>query len=97
MSDSNVPTPNDLSRVVTSATARKVIYGAYVLGLIGAGATTVGFAAVGGDLPQAIVVTNAVLGYLGIPIGGLALANTVSSRDVERAVPGVVESEPAKG
>jgi hypothetical protein len=87
MSDSKVPTPNDLSRVVTNATARKAIYGVYVLALIAVGATSVGFAAIGGELPEPIVVTNAVLGYLGIPVGALALANTVSDRDAAKAIP----------
>lgn len=70
------PNPADLGVIVTSAKLRKQIYGAYVLLLLLAGATQVGFAAVSAGQPQWLVAVLAVLAYLGIPVGGLAAANT---------------------
>lgn len=76
MTHVDTPTPNDLGRIVTSPAARQAIYGIYVIALLGVGAATVGFAALSTPLPEWGVVANAVLGYLGIPVGGLAIANT---------------------
>jgi len=67
-------TPN-LGVVITNAAARKAIYGTYVAALVAVGATQVGFAAVQAGQPAWLVATVAVIGYLGIPIGGLALVN----------------------
>lgn len=68
------PNPNDLGRVVTDPRARSVIYGVFVVLLVIAGAATAGYAVVG-PLPQWLIIANVVLGYLGIPVGGLAIAN----------------------
>lgn len=74
---STAPTSSDLGRVVTSATTRRAIYGTYVVLLVIAGAVTIAFATLGG-LPQWVGVMNAVLGYLGIPVAGLAAVNVTA-------------------
>lgn len=74
----NAPAPADLGVIVTSPRARKAIYGAYVLLLLAAGATQVGFAAASVGQPVWLTSALAVLAYLGIPVGGLAAANTGS-------------------
>ncbi|MDR6907455.1 hypothetical protein J2X63_003163 [Agromyces sp. 3263] len=71
-----VPTPNDLGVIISSAKARKWIYGLYVLALVGAGATQVAYASLELSAPPWLVASVAVLAYLGIPVGGLAAANT---------------------
>jgi hypothetical protein len=68
-------TPN-LGVVITNARARRVIYGAYVIALVIAGAAQAWFAALQLAQPSALVGALAVLAYLGIPVGALALANT---------------------
>lgn len=70
------PTPNDLGAIVGSAQARKAIYGTYVIGIVILGATQVGFAAISAGQPDWLTVALAVAAYLGIPVGGLAAANT---------------------
>lgn len=72
----NTPAPADLGVIVTSPRARKTIYGAYVLLLLAAGAAQVGFAAASAGQPVWLTAALAVLAYLGIPVGGLAAANT---------------------
>lgn len=70
------PTPNDLGVIITSPRARRLIYALYVLLLVAAGAMQVAFAALEAGQPDWLVATLAVLAYLGIPVGGLAAANT---------------------
>jgi len=72
---SHVSPPN-LGNVITNSTWRKVIYGIYVVAAIVIGGAGVYFAAVGLPLPQEIVGAQAVIAYLAIPIGALALVNT---------------------
>ncbi len=72
---STTPTPN-LGTIITSGLARKVIYGVYVVLIVIAGGIQVAFAAVSTDQPTWLTAGLAVLAYLGVPIGGLALANT---------------------
>jgi len=81
-------TPN-LGVVITNARARRVIYGAYVIALVVAGAAQAWFAALQLAQPSALVGALAVLAYLGIPIGGLALANTSAGSGPAQIVPGV--------
>jgi hypothetical protein len=71
---STISTPN-LGSVITNAAIRKSIYGTYVVLLVIAGALQVYFAATQVAQPQFLVGALAVLAYLGIPVGGLALAN----------------------
>jgi len=70
-----VSTPN-LGSVVTNATIRKSIYTAYVVALVIVGALQVAYAATEGPTPDWLTIALAVLAYLGVPVGGLALANT---------------------
>ena len=69
------PSANDLGKVIKNRTARNSIYGAYVVALVIVGAVAAGFAVLDGPAPEWLGVTNAVLLYLGIPVGGLAMAN----------------------
>ena len=87
----------NIGSVITSAVARKIIYGLYVVAGVFFGASSVGFAAFGtGIIPEWVTVGLAVLGYLSIPVGGLALANTGTK--VEDAVVTVVApDDSAKG
>jgi CHASE2 domain-containing sensor protein len=72
----STPTPNDLGSVVSSAKARKAIYGVYVVGILIIGAIQVGFAALSAAQPDWLTVALAVGAYLGVPVGALAAANT---------------------
>ena len=74
------PSPSDLGSVITSPRVRSWVYGAYVLVLVTLGALSAGYAVLDGPIPTWLLVANAVGTYLGIPIGGLAVANTRSSR-----------------
>ncbi len=68
-------TPN-LGSVITSAVVRKTIYTAYVVSLVIVGALQVAYASTETAAPEWLTIALAVIGYLGIPVGGLALANT---------------------
>lgn len=74
----STPTPNDLGTVVSSAKARKAIYGIYVIGILVIGAIQVGFAAISAGQPDWLTVALAVGAYLGVPVGALAAANTTT-------------------
>jgi len=74
-----IPNASQLGVIVKDARARAVIYGAYVVALIAAGATQVGFASLEVTQPDWLVASLAVLAYLGIPVGTLAVANTNTS------------------
>jgi len=71
-----IPNATQLGVIVKNARARAVIYGTYVVALIAAGATQVGFASLEVTQPDWLVASLAVLAYLGIPVGTLAVANT---------------------
>jgi len=71
-----IPNASQLGVIVKNARARAVIYGTYVVALIAAGATQVGFASLEVTQPDWLVASLAVLAYLGIPVGTLAVANT---------------------
>jgi hypothetical protein len=75
-------TPNvtDLGRVVKNPAVRQGIYLTYIVLIILVGAATVAFATLNTGMPAWINVSNAVLAYLGIPVGTLAAANIVASR-----------------
>lgn len=72
------PAPSDLGTIITDPGVRRIIYGVYVILLLIVGAVTVGFASVGQPLPSWGIAATAVLGYLGIPVGSLAIANVKS-------------------
>lgn len=79
----STPTPDQLGSIIGSAGVRKGIYAAYVFGIIIIGALQVGFAAVSAGQPDWLTVALAVAAYLGVPVGGLAVANAAAapSRD----------------
>ena len=56
--------------------ACRFIYSTYVLALLVVGATQVALTSLGITNPDWLVATLAVLGYLGVPVAGLAVANT---------------------
>lgn len=76
MSSNAIPTANDLGVIITSARLRKGIYGGYVLAVIAAGGTQIAYASLEIGAPDWLTASLAVLAYLGIPVGGLAAANT---------------------
>lgn len=81
MSDqSNQETPSSpasgLGVVVTNKTARRVIYGAYVGAAVVVGGVAAYFIGTQHPLPEAVIGAQSVIAYLGIPVGGLAIANT---------------------
>ncbi|RFA15823.1 hypothetical protein B7R22_05295 [Subtercola boreus] len=75
----STPNPGNLGTIITSAAIRKGIYSTYVFALVLVGGVQVAFANpdLGGQ-PTWLTVTLSVLAYLGVPIGGLALANTAN-------------------
>lgn len=74
------PTPDNLGTIVTRARVRKAIYAAYVVAIILIGAIQVGHAAIRAAQPEWLTVALAVAAYLGVPVGGLAAANTSTQR-----------------
>lgn len=81
----STPASPDLGSIVTNGLARKTIYSAYVIALVVAGACQVAFATPGlGEQPLWLSVSLNVLAYLGIPVGGLAIANTVTAAQAAR-------------
>lgn len=71
----NVNSPN-LGSVFSKPTIRKTIYGIYVVAAILVGGAAVYFASIGAQVPEIVVGAQAVIAYLAIPVGGLAVANT---------------------
>lgn len=74
----STPTPNDIGTIISSGRARKIIYGVYVVGIVIIGAIQVGHAAISVEQPDWLTVALAVAAYLGVPVGGLAAANTTT-------------------
>lgn len=66
-----------LASIVESTTVRKTIYSVYGIVALIVAATTVGFAATQeASIPEWLTIANAVVAFLGGPVGGLAVANT---------------------
>jgi hypothetical protein len=76
---SDIPNASQLGVIVKNAKARAAIYGTYVVAIIVAGAAQVWFASLELGQPDILVGVVAVLAYLGVPVGTLAVANTNSS------------------
>jgi hypothetical protein len=73
----NESTPSSsLGAVVSNLSVRRFIYSTYVLALLVVGATQVALTSLGITNPDWLIATLAVLGYLGVPVAGLAVANT---------------------
>ena len=73
--DESTPSQS-LGAIISNLALRRFIYSAYVLALLAAGATQVAVTSLGLTNPDWLVATLAVLGYLGVPVAGLAVANT---------------------
>lgn len=71
-------TPN-LGNIITSPRKRKLIYGIYAAAAVVVGGVSAYFLSTGQPLPEGVVGAQGVVAYLGIPVGGLAIANTPSS------------------
>lgn len=71
-----IPNASQLGVIVKNAKARAFIYGGYVIAIIAAGAAQVGFASLEVSQPDWLTASLAVLAYLGVPVGTLAVANT---------------------
>ena len=70
-------TTPQLASVIESPSARKIIYSVYGIVALLVAATTVGFAATSeASIPEWLTIANAVVAFLGGPVGGLAVANT---------------------
>ena len=68
--------PSSLGAIISNLSVRRFIYSTYVLALLVVGATQVALTSLGVTNPDWLVATLAVLGYLGVPVAGLAVANT---------------------
>lgn len=73
--DESTPSQS-LGAIISNLALRRFIYSAYVLALLVVGATQVAVTSLGLTNPDWLVATLAVLGYLGVPVAGLAVANT---------------------
>ncbi|WP_162564384.1 MULTISPECIES: hypothetical protein [Microbacterium] len=73
MDESTSPT---LGAIISNLAVRRFIYSTYVLALLVVGATQVALTSLGVPNPDWLIATLAVLGYLGVPVAGLAVANT---------------------
>lgn len=71
----------NLGSIVSNATARKVIYAIYAIAGLVLGGIQAWYGVIG-DTPTWLAQYLAVYGYLGIPVGGLAIANTPKKPDV---------------
>ncbi len=79
-------TPPNLGIIITSPTARKIIYGTYTILLLIAGAAQVAFAAIPSGQPVWLTAGLSVLAYCGVPVGALAVANTSATPHIAAPV-----------
>lgn len=64
-----------LSRVITSNKARQWIWGAYIIAGVALGSIAAGFGAMDKPQPEWLIPATAVMAYLSIPMGSLAMVN----------------------
>lgn len=76
MSDTNTP---NIGNVITSPKIRKAVYGVYAGAAVVVGGVAAYFLGTGHAIPETVVGAQAVIAYLAIPVGGLALANTATA------------------
>lgn len=69
----------NLGSIITSALARKVIYGTYVIVAFVVAGIQVGFSAATLGQPVWLTVTVAVTAFVGAGVSGLAIANAPST------------------
>ena len=97
--DESTPSQS-LGAVISNLAVRRFIYSTYVLALLVVGATQVAITSLGMTNPDWLVATLAVLGYLGVPVAGLAVANTskkgaAAEPQLEGAAPAQQPLQPA--
>ena len=76
----SITTPPALGSIIASETVRKIIYGIWVVALLTIGAVQAALATTQAPQPTWLSAALNVVGYLGIPVGGLALANTSNTK-----------------
>jgi hypothetical protein len=92
---------NSLGSIITNHTARKVVYGLYVIVALAAAAIQVAYSSLGMAEPAWLIAALAVLAFLGAPIGALALANTpkkaatIDAGTAQQSTPAVITNVPA--
>jgi hypothetical protein len=72
-------TPPNLGNIIPSGRVRKIIYGVYAGGAVAVGGVVAYFLGAGIPLTPEILGAQGVVAYVGIAVGGLALANTSSA------------------
>lgn len=85
--------PN-LASVVSNPSIRKIVYTVFVVAVVAAGATQAAYASLGDGQPAWLTAALNVLAYLAVPVGGLALANTPSSKSSVSTVSVTVDPAP---
>jgi hypothetical protein len=75
-------TPN-LGNVITSGTIRKIVYGTYAVAALIVGGAAAYFLGIDQPIPELVTGAQAVVAYLAIPVGALALANTPATTTTE--------------
>lgn len=92
---------NALGSIITNHTARKVVYGTYVVLALAGAAIQVAYSALSMAEPSWLVAGLAVLAFFGAPVGALALANTptktapIDAGTAQPSTPAVITSVPA--
>ncbi|TIH33669.1 hypothetical protein [Subtercola vilae] len=79
--------------IVTNATARKTIYGIYIIAVLAAYGIQVGFSSISVAQPSWLIATISVLAYLGAPVGVLAVANVVATPAAAPVVDAPIHSD----
>ncbi|MDW4574439.1 hypothetical protein R8Z57_16800 [Microbacterium sp. M3] len=85
---------NSLGAIISNLAVRRFIYSTYVLALLVVGATQVALTSLNLTNPDWLVATLAVLGYLGVPVAGLAVANTSKKAAEAQAQPEATPAAP---
>jgi len=73
---------SDLGIIVTNPVIRRAVYGTYVILLVLAGAVQAALVSINVEQPPWLTAVLAALVYLGIPVAGLAAANSTISPKV---------------
>lgn len=71
-----IPVPPSIGVIIASAVARKIVYSIYAVAAVIVGGAAAYFIGTGHQIPEIVVGSQAVVAYLAIPVGGLAVANT---------------------
>jgi xanthine/uracil permease len=76
-------TSPNLGNVITSAAIRKYVYGIYSVAALIVGGAAAYFLGIAQPIPELVTGAQAVIAYLAIPVGALALANTSTATATE--------------